>query len=364
MSTLTMPAVNLAFRQQAATAVARSQKGTVALILRDAALADKSYVIHSRQAIPAGLGAANRASVERVFLGYVKPPRSVLLYVMGEDDAIAADCAALAWLATQKFDYLAGPDDLSAAEAGVVKTWIAGQRLNNNAVFKAVLPELAADSEAIVNFVGAGIDTGGTSTLSAAAYCGRVAGLLAGTPMNISATYAPLPEVYDVTRMTAGEMDTAVGAGKLLLYHDGEKVKLGRAVNSLTTVTGKSDAWKKIKIVELLDMMGQDIRRTIQDSYIGKVPNDYAHKQLLVTAISDYLAGLARDSLIEADYSCGIDTDAQEAYLQTQGTATADMSEDDIRQANTGTHVFLRLSVTPVDAMEDVDTVIYLPVSV
>lgn len=364
MSNLTMPTVNLAFRQQAATAVARSQKGIVALILRDAALADKTYVINSRKAIPEGLGTANRASVERVFLGYVNPPKQILLYVMDAGDTITAECDALAWLATQKFDYLAGPDDLSVDEAGAIKTWITGQRLNNNAIYKAVLPNVAADNEAIVNFIGSGIDIGETSSMTTAAYCGRVAGLLAGTPMTISATYAPLPEVRDITRMTAGEMDTAVGAGKLLLYHDGEKVKLGRAVNSLTTVTGKSDAWKKIKIVELLDMMQQDIRRTIQDNYIGKFPNNYANKQLLVTAISDYLAGLAKDGLIEQDYTCGIDVDAQDEYLQTQGVSTADMSEDEIKQANTGTHVFLTLSITPVDAMEDVDTVIYLPVSV
>lgn len=364
MSNLTMPTVNLVFRQQAATAAARSQKGVVALILRDAALADKTYVINSRKAIPEGLGTANRASVERVFLGYVKPPKSVLLYVMDVDDTITDGCNALAWLATQKFDYLAGPDDLSADEAGVIKTWIVSQRLDNNAIYKAVLPNVAADHEAIVDFVGSGIDIGEASTLTTASYCGRIAGLLAGTPMTISATYAPLPEVRDITRMTAGDMDTAVGDGKLLLYHDGEKVKLGRAVNSLTTVTGKSDAWKKIKIVELLDMIQQDIRRTIQDNYIGKFANNYANKQLLVTAVTDYLAGLAKDGLIEQDYTCGIDVDAQDEYLQTQGVSTVSMSEDEIRQANTGTHVFLAISITPVDAMEDVDTIIYLPVSV
>lgn len=364
MSTLTMPTINLAFRQQAASAVARSQKGTVALILRDAALAGKNYTIHSRKAIPSGIGAVNKTAIERVFTGYVKPPKQVLLYVIDDDDTITAGCDALEWLATQKFDYLAGPADLSEAEAGVIKAWIISQRTDNDAIYKAVLPNTAADHEAIVNFVGSGIDLGEGTTLTAAAYCGRIAGLLAGTPMNISATYAPLPEVYDITRMTAGEMDTAVGAGKLLLYHDGEKVKLGRAVNSLTTVTGKSDSWKKIKIIELQDMTQQDIRRTLQDNYIGKYANTYENKQLLVTAITDYLAGLAKDGLIGENYTCSIDVDAQEEYLQSQGVSTVNMSEDEIKQANTGTHVFLSLYMEPIDAIEDADVGIYLPVSV
>jgi len=366
MSNLTMPTINLVFRQQAATAIARSQKGVVALILREAAagLAGKHYTLNSKKAAPEGLGLVNVSAVDRVFLGYVKPPKQVLLYIIGDDEAISADCEALKWLATQKFDYLAGPADLTAEEAAVIKNWIAAQRSDNNAIYKAVLPNLTANSEAVVNFVGAGIDIGEEQPLTAAAYCGRIAGLLAGTPMDISATYAPLPEVYDIARMTVAEMDEAVGAGKLLLYHDGEKVKLGRAVNSLTTITEKSDAWKKIKIVEMLDMLQQDLRYAIQDNYIGKYANTYANKQLLVTAITDYLAGLAKDGLIGEDYSCSINVDAQDEYLQSQGVNTVNMSEDEIKQANTGTHVFLQISITPVDAMEDVDTIIYLPVSV
>lgn len=364
MSNLIMPTINLAFRQQAQTALARSQKGVVALILRDAALAGKYFTINSKKAAPAGLGVVNMLAMELVFRGYAKPPKQVLLYVIGDDETIAADCDALKWLATQKFDYLAGPADLSEGEATVIKEWIIKQRSDNFAIFKAVLPNLAADNEAIVNFVGAGIDIGGDAPLDAAAYCVRIAGLLAGTPMAISATYAPLPEVYDITRMTAAEMDAAVSAGKLLLYHDGEKVKLGRAVNSLTSAVDKGDIWKKIKIVETLDMLQQDLRKAIQDNYIGKFANIYANKQLLVTAITDYLAAIAKDGLIGENFSCAIDVDAQDEYLQTQGISTVNMSEDEIKQANTGTHVFLQIGVTPVDAMEDVDTVIYLPVSV
>ena len=41
-------------------------------------------------------------------------------------------------------------------------------------------------------------------------------------------------------------------------------------------------------------------------------------------------------------------------------TATVDMSEQEIKEANTGTHVFIQLFVTPIDAMEDVAVDIYL----
>ncbi len=361
MSTLTMPTLTVAFKQRASTAVARSQKGTVAFLIRDAAANETAltYTLTSTAQIPKTLGTANQAAIRRVFLGNVNPPKKVLLYVMGDSATITAGSPVLTWLATQKFDYLAGPDDLSSEEAGVIKTWLVNQRSDNAAIYKAVLPELTADSEAIVNFSASGILVDG-ETFTAAGYCGRMAGLIAGTPMTQAVTYAALPEVEDIDRKPLGELDTAVGAGKLVLFHDGEKVKCGRGVNSLTTVTGRSDIWKKIKIVEILDMIQQDIRLTIQDNYIGKVSNSYDNKLQLVTAISVYLQALAKDGLIENDFTVGIDVDAQDAWLQEHGVSTVDMSEQEIKEANTGTHVFLQLFVKPIDAMEDVAVGIYL----
>ncbi|WP_312637137.1 phage tail sheath C-terminal domain-containing protein [Oscillibacter sp.] len=360
MSNLKMPSIDIVFQQAASTALARSQKGTVALILRDAALKGNSYTLTAPSQLPVAMGAANQAAVRRAFLGYVKPPKKILVYVMDEEDLITAGCEALGWLSTQQFDYLAGPADLTAAEAAVIKAWIIIRRSDSHAIFKAVLPALAADSESIINFTATGIDVGGTEKLTAADYCGRIAGLLAGTPMSISATYAPLPEVRDVERLTEAALNAAVGTGQLVLFWDGEKVKTGRAVNSLTTVTGKSDEWKKIKIVELLDMVQHDLRAAIEDGYIGKYANTYENKLLLVTAITNYLRSLARDGLILEDFTCGINVDEQQAWLEEQGTSTVDMSEQEIKEAGTGTHVFLAVSIHPVDAIEDVSVGITL----
>ena len=99
--------------------------------------------------------------------------------------------------------------------------------------------------------------------------------------MTISCTYAPLNELTDIKRMTEQEGNTAVDNGKLILINDGEKVKIGRAVNSfVTTVDGKGDSFKKIKIVEAMDMINNDIRKTAEDSYIGKYANSYDNKCL------------------------------------------------------------------------------------
>ena len=160
----------------------------------------------------------------------------------------------------------------------------------------------------------------------------------------------------DVGRLTREAMDAAVDAGKFILFHDGEKVKVARGVNSLQTTTqDKGDAWKKIKMVEVMDMIQTDIRTTAQDSYIGKYANSYDNKCLLVTAIKGYLVGLEQSGILQAgSSSVGIDLAAQEAYLQSVGTDTSKMSQQEIKEANTADKVFLEASIKILDAIEDI----------
>lgn len=369
---LTMPTLTILFQQRAQTAIARSQKGVAALLVRDALTAGQAWSLTSTAQIPEKLGKENQNAVRRVFKGGVNPPRKVLVYCLGAEDTLEVEetasqaeaspgsgAAALRWLGTQKFDYLAGPADLSEAEATVIKEWIIKKREDDHVIFKAVLPGCAANNEGIVNFTASGIQVEG-DVFDAASYCGRVAGLIAGTPMKQSVTYAALPEVEDITRLSALEEDEAVGRGELILTHDGEKVKFGRGVNSLTTTTGRSEVWRKIKIVELLDLLQWDLRLAIQDNYIGKFQNTYDNKLLLITSVKLYLQALAKDGLIDEDFSCDIDVEEQDAYLQSTGAATAEMTEQQIREANTGTYVFLAIDIRPIDAIEDVKIKIYL----
>lgn len=347
-----LPNINIAFKTQAASAIQRSEKGVVAVILRDTQ-ENGAHILKAASQIPSALGTANQEYIQQTFTGYVNPPRKVILYVLPAEATELTD--ALDYLATQVFDYLAGPPDISAAECNDVVTWIKSRRLNDFAVCKAVLPDTAADSEAIVNFATDSLQVEET-TYTTAQYCSRIAGLIAGTPMTISCTYAPLLEVEDVERLTREEMDTAVDAGKLIVFHDGEKVKVGRGINSLTTTTeDKGDAYKKIKLVEAMDMIQSDIRRTCEDTYIGKFANSYDNKCLLVTAIKSYLVGLEQSGILQSGASTvAIDTDAQETYLQSIGTDTSELSEQEIKEANTGDKVFLAASIKILDAVEDI----------
>ena len=47
------------------------------------------------------------------------------------------------------------------------------------------------------------------------------------------------------------------------------------------------------------------------------------------------------------------DLEATRAWLKEQGTDVTDMSDDEIRKADTGSYVFIKLTGRIVDAMED-----------
>lgn len=346
-----LPSINIAFSTQAATAIARSQKGVVAVILRDAN-ANGGHTITNLSQIPAALGTANQDYITRAFFGYVNPPRKVLAFVQPTDAENLN--AAFAWLETQTFDYLVGPPDVTGPECTSIAAWVASQRADGMTP-KAVLPNTASNSEAVINFTTSGIKVGET-TYTAAQYCSRIAGIIAGTPMTISCTYAPLLEVTDIDRLSKEDMDTAIGQGKFIIFYDGEKVKVGRGINSLQTTTQeKGEAFKKIKIVEAVDMIRKDIKSTAEDSYIGKYANSYDNKCLLISAIKGYFTGLENDGILESNTSViEIDVDAQEAYLQSIGVDTSGMSEQQIKTAATADQVFLKASISILDAIEDI----------
>ena len=199
-------------------------------------------------------------------------------------------------------------------------------------------------------------------------YCARIAGLIAGTPMTLSCTYAPLPELSDCTRIT--DIDTPVDKGELIIFYDGEKVKVVRGVNSfVSTIKGKGDSFKKIKIVEAMDMINDDIVTAAQDNYLGKYANTYPNKCLLLTDVNNYFAQLKRDDIVNS-YSISFDADAIRMYLKGKGLQATledgtvkdvdECSDEEIITVDTGSSVFLTGSVKILDAIEDIKMPIYI----
>lgn len=88
--------------------------------------------------------------------------------------------------------------------------------------------------------------------------------------------------------------------------------------------------------------------------------NSYDNKCLLITAIKGYLRGLEATEggkgWLKADSSTmEINVAKQKQYLESIGVDTSEMDEQAIKEANTGSHVFLKGTISILDAIEDVD---------
>ena len=348
-----LPAINIIFKEVAATAIQRGERGIVALILKEATVpAGNPITVITPTDIPSGLSDANKEQINLALMGYIKPPRKVIVYVL--DDAATDYTEAQNYLETVRWDYIAVPG-IQSTELSSFANWIKSLRDTKDIKVKAVLPNYAGDHEGIINFATQQIVTA-TKTYTTAEYCSRIAGLLAGTPLTISATFAPLPEVIDCDHLTKSQLDDAINQGKFVLYNDGEKVKVARAVNSLVTTTqDKGESFKKIKIVDVMDMIHDDIKKTAEDNYIGKYANSYDNKCLLISAIQAYFDQLELDGILDrGKNSVGIDLEAQAAYLRSIGVDVDSMKEQEIKEANTRDKVFLKANIKILDAIEDI----------
>ncbi len=350
MTSIGVPKLEFTFRSAAEETASRLKNGVVALIIRDTMKNGGVFSVASGDDIPTQLSAANAAYVKRALMGSrgARPGR-VYVSVIGTAGDIVTDGAGA--LAAVDFDYLAGPPDMTAEDAAKLLAWLETAR-RGYCIGKLVAADYPADNMAVVNFSATDISDG-TSTYTAGAYCSRIAGILASTDLAASATFAPLPEVVSVGAVE--DPDAAVNAGKLILLHDGRKAKLCRAVNSLTTVpAGGKESLRKIKVVEAVDLIRSYALRLGEDKYMGVRNNSYDNKLAFVAGLQEYLQELEALGVMAAGTgNAGIDFEAQRAWLKASGAAVEKMSDEEILQADTGSHVFILLSGTIMDAMED-----------
>ena len=355
-ATIGLPTLKIAFEKAAEQVANRSKKGYVALFVRDAQ-ENGVHALSSEALIPSKLGEANKEYVRQCFTGSDRGGPSLVYLVViatGTEDTTALE-AGLKSIEQYSIDYLAGPPDVTDQELAKLVEWTKAQRAMYRTV-KLVKPwkTEGSDDMGIIELDESGM-TDKDGAVTAAEYCGRIAGILAGIPMGMSCTYAALPELTAVTARTTEEQTEAINNGKLILIHDGIQAKIARGVNSLTTIpaTGKAD-WSKIKIVEGMDLITYFLRTTIENSWMGRYPNTYDNKQLLVTAIYNYFLELEQAGVLSAGESfVEVDYNRQLQYLQSQGVETSTLTEQQVLEYQTGSYVFLKCGGRLVDAMED-----------
>lgn len=347
---LGLPAFSMIFRGKAVSAIERSARGIVAIILRDGTEGGKELNIYKKvdEVDFENWSEQNYNYLKLVFAG---APSTIIALRIAEN---AEDYSAvLRKLKDLKWNYLTIPG-LASADVTTISTWIKQYRDDERKTFKAVLAHCAGDHEGIINLTTENISSTITGKKhSAAEYCARIAGVLAGLSLARSSTYYVLNDISEAE--TPDDPDERINDGELVIVFDGKKFKIGRGVNSLTSfTTEKTEDVRFIKIVEGMDLYMDDIRETYEESYVGKIINDYDGKQMFVAAIGAYHKGLLGNVLDKSfDNVVAIDIEAQRTYLESRGANTSEMDDIAVAKANTGTNVFIASNVKFVNAMED-----------
>ncbi|MER2039716.1 MAG: phage tail sheath subtilisin-like domain-containing protein [Solibacillus sp.] len=344
-----LPEIDVLFKSKSVTAIKRSALGIVALILRDetANYLNSKVTIKSVEDLKVtDWTPENYDYINKTLLGIPSKIEVIRIPIEG------ALNEHLKVLGSTKFNYAAMPG-ANEAEAETFTSWIKSKRANDKKTFKGVVANQVADDEGIINFTTGGIKIK-EKEYTAQQYTCRIAGILAGIPFTRSSTYFVLSEVDAIEEHEDPNAD--IDAGQLILINDGEQIKVGRGVNSLTTLTGeKNGAWQKIKIVEVMDIITDDVRDTFDKGYVGKYTNIYDNQILFIIAINAYLKGLAGQQILDPSYenTSFIDAEAQRLAWKGVGEDTSDWSDQQVREMSFGSKVFLGGQVKISDAMED-----------
>lgn len=358
-----LPEISVYFKEKGIAAIESAKRGIILLLLNDNVQAVTPYNVFDNDDIPETLSADNKKQIELALVGYQTTPYKIVVLVFPKAKNLDIN-AKLKAAEALKFTYLVYPE-ATTEETTSIATWIKAQRTQKDNKVKAVVYKNAADSEGIINVTNEYFEVG-SKKYTGQQYLSRIAGLICGTPATISCTFAPLPEVTGVEFVDRESLDRRIDAGEFVVFNDGEKVKVARGVNSfVTTVQDKGKSFKKIKLVELMDMIHDDIKKTAEDNYLGKYANSYDNRCLLVTAINGYFAELEAASLAEkGKNNCAIDVEATKIYLMKNGRKTKEelkqMKDIDIKYENIGDNVFLTAEMSLLDAIETIKLPIHI----
>lgn len=346
-----LPEIMITFSRKAKTLIKRSSRGMVLLILKDNTKEQPLTPYESIEDVNAKeWEEKNYDFLRMAFAG--EPNAVIAVRAVQTEGAEIKDTIML--FENLNYDWLAYPEG-TPQENQALADYIKKARTDKKKV-KAVLPNMPADHEGIVNFVMENISVVCETKVkqyTAAEYTARIAGILAGLSLTVSSTYHVLDEIVDLELIP--NPDEAIDEGKLIIIYDGEKFKIGRGVTSLTTVKeGQPEDFKKIKIVEGTDLIKTDIISTFEDDFIGKVNNTYDNKQVFIGAVNEYFKDLEGTVLNGGQENyVEIDTAANKEYLEKNYVDTSRMTIQQLKEANTGSSLFVAGQISMLDAMED-----------
>lgn len=339
-----MQKITITLKALAESATTRSKRGIVCLILNDPNVTGLHTYTRLRN-VKDNYSVANKAIITRCFSDRGVKTLKIACFNSAAQTPETVD-KALTILNDVKFNYMACPTITTDDDKKKIGQFIKDQRKNNNILVKVVLHNYAGDYEGIINFINEKITMSDGTVYTGQDFTVDIACLAANCSLNSSLTNMIVDGVKSVD-IVGDDLDTLVDEGKLFLFydHDLESVVLSKGVNSKVTVaTDEKESLKKIRVVDILDLIRDDIKVTFKMNYQGKINNSLSNKRLLVSAINAYLRTMVKQGALNDGQASQVwlDVESQKNYLEdVKGIDCSQLKDEAILAYNTDEDVFL-----------------------
>ena len=326
----------------------RSSSVIVCLLLKDSIEGLKIY--KNRKQNKEHYSSENLKIINKCFIKYGVKYLKVICYKSEISDALEK-------LNGVKFNYLAAPNISEDEDKRKVVDFIKEQKAQGNFLVHAVLHNLKADHEGIINFKNEQVVTDDDS-LTGNEYCVDVACIIATLNLERSLTNFLASNVNSTTVIE--DMDTATESGELFLFYDNdmEGYVFSDGINSKTTIKdGEKNVLKSIRVCEILDMVRDDLKVIFKKSYKGKVGNSYNNRKLMRDYYNLYFKELARKNILNPGESnvCWLNLEATKDFLESEGVDTSEMKDEEILKKDTGKKTFLKARIYALDTIEELE---------
>ena len=231
---------------------------------------------------------------------------------------------------TYDWQVMGFPVEVSGLPAAA-ETFIREMRESLGKKVQAVVYNDAADYEGIIS-TKQGYETE-SETISATDFVAWATGATAGAAISDSNTYKEISGAVGIVNpLSDAEIETALAQGFMVVSRrtDGVIV-IEQDINTLITFdTDKSSAFRKNRFIRTVDEISNSITRLFENSFIGKISNNAAGRDLFRQALVKYLATVQ-------------DADAIQNFDDAEITVTQGTDADS---------VIVSLAIQPVDSME------------
>lgn len=351
-----LPNIDIVFKQKAVTAVLRSERGILAILVADekqtegvkrftykrgADVSDKDYSAENYTAIKRAFDVAvNKVHVFR----YASTVELKDVFKEVEKVRINYICT----------NVKANQQEL----ANYVRQYNTDNQ--GHKIVCVVANIETADSKYIINLKGTGGTLKDDKAVTAEDYVIRIASTLCNLPMNRSLTYYVFSDLkaWDDSYIDSkNPIGLWITKGYLTLINDDDEVKCGRAVNSLVTFTSTdTEDMSHIIIVESMNLILEDIYTTFKDYYVGKYKNTLSNQRLFISSVNSYFRTLQGEEILDDAYDnhAGIDIETQRnAWTGIGKTEAEDWTDLKVQQMSFRTNVYLAGDVKITNCMED-----------